>query len=78
VIGRTYQPPLKPTGTVNGRPATRFTYLPWQRALRRYLLSGNALVVLDPGAAGIAPGTLELVEHGRALGAADGYTLHKG
>ena len=76
VIGRTYQAPLRPHGTVDGRPATRVTYVPWQRALRRYLLSGDALVVLDPRAAGIAPGTLRLVEHGPALAAADGYIVH--
>jgi alpha-1,2-mannosyltransferase len=76
VIGRTYEAPLKPTGTVGGRPATRTTYAPWQHALRQYLLSGDALVVLDAHAAGIARGTLKTVEQGPALGAADGYIVH--
>jgi hypothetical protein len=75
VIGRSYHAPLKPTGTVDGRPATRTTYGPWQRALRAYLESGDALVVLDPHSAGVARSTLRLVEHGPALAAADGYTV---
>ncbi len=78
VIGRTYQAPLEPTGTVHGRPATRKTYAPWQRAIHRYLTSGQAVVVLDPHAAGIAASTLHLVEKGRVVAHADGYRVHRG
>jgi hypothetical protein len=79
VIGRTYQPPLKPTGVVDGRPAVRRTYAPWQQALGQYLLSGSAVVVLDPHAAGIAASTLRLVERGPAFADddGDGYRLHE-
>lgn len=77
VIGRLYSPPLKPHGTdANGRPYGRKTYPPWQAAIRRYLLSGDAVVVLDPNAAGISRRTVRRVTRGAVLGRSGDYVVH--
>lgn len=67
MIGRTYEPPSKPIGSVNGRKATRATYAPWQQALQTYLLSANVVVVLNPRADGMIGTTLRAVDQGRLL-----------
>ena len=77
VIGRSYAAPLKPTGRIHGTAVGRRTYLPWQRALLRYLRSGNTVVVVDPRAAGISRQTLREITRGPVIERAGGYVVHR-
>lgn len=67
VTGRTYDVDDEPLS----RPANRL----WQRDLRRYLLSGDAVIVIRDGT-GLAPATMDAVTDHPVLDRSHGYTVY--
>jgi hypothetical protein len=68
VSGRTYD-----VDSEGNRP--RPDNIRWQRAVRRYLLSGNAVILIRPGT-GLSTATRRAITNHRALVSADGYTVY--
>lgn len=76
VTGRTYAPDMvvrRPGGRRVPRDANRV----WQRALRDYLLSGDAVIIRRAGDTGMVPGTWEAIRSGGVLAAADGHVVYR-
>ncbi|MGI8761406.1 MAG: glycosyltransferase 87 family protein [Jatrophihabitantaceae bacterium] len=76
VTGRTYGPdaaPLDAAGVPVGRPENQ----KWQRDLRAYLLSGNAVIIIRADGTGPSAATWATVRRGGVLAAADGYVVYR-
>ena len=71
VTGRTYGVDAPPSD----RFLSRSTTPRWQRDLRRYLLSGDAVIVVRPGT-GYSRATRRAIARHRVLGTADGYIIY--
>ena len=76
VTGRTYAPDMSLRGRGGSRVA-RAANTKWQRAVRDYLLSGNAVVVLRPRDAGISPSTLGDIAAGGVLATDGVHTIYR-
>jgi hypothetical protein len=70
VTGRTYAPDMEVRGP-DGRSVPRIANRRWQRALRDYLLSGDAVILMRARDAGVSPATWDAVRGGGIL-ATDG------
>ncbi len=73
VTGRTYAPDMD-LRTHDGKRLPRSANPRWQRALRDYLLSGDAVVIVRATQAGISAATLRALRRGRVL-ATDGIYI---
>jgi hypothetical protein len=67
VSGRTYAPDMAVRG-LDGRRLSRSANPRWQQAVRDYLLSGDAVILLRANDAGISPATQAAIESGEVLG----------
>ena len=70
VTGRTYASDMA-VRDQDGRRVPRMDNARWQRALREYLLSGDAVIIMRAKDAGISPGTWDAIVGGGIL-ATDG------
>ena len=70
VTGRTYASDMNVRGE-DGRRVSRVANLRWQQALRDYLLSGDAVIIMRAKDVGIGPSTWEAIVGGGIL-ATDG------
>jgi uncharacterized membrane protein len=56
---------------------SRFTDRPWQRSARRYLRSGDAVIILRPEATGLSRHTRHAVERDGRLATAGGHSVYR-
>ena len=66
VTGRTYAPDMDVRGE-DGRRVARMANARWQRALRDYLLSGDAVIIMRARDAGISAATWDEIVAGGIL-----------
>jgi hypothetical protein len=67
VSGRAYAPDMAVRG-LDGRRLSRSANPRWQQAVRDYLLSGDAVILLRADEAGISPATQAAIDSGAVLG----------
>jgi hypothetical protein len=72
VTGRTYDV----DASTGSRSTPRVDNTRWQRDLRRYLLSGDAVILIRSGT-GAAPSTKDAVSGHPVLRTSDGYTIYR-
>ena len=66
VTGRSYEPDMRVRGE-DGRRLPRLANPRWQQALRTYLLSGDAVIIMRANDVGISPSTWEAIVGGGIL-----------
>jgi hypothetical protein len=71
VSGRTYD-----VDSPSGKFVSRVRNAKWQRDIRAYLLSGNALILIRP-ATGLSPATRAAVSRGTVLARSGGYVVYE-
>jgi alpha-1,2-mannosyltransferase len=76
VTGRTYAPDMA-VRRPDGQRIPRDANLVWQRALRDYLLSGDAIIIRRATDTGMSPGTWEAIRGGGVLAAQDGQVVYR-
>jgi alpha-1,2-mannosyltransferase len=76
VTGRTYAPGLSEY-YADGAPVPRRANARWQRDLRAYLMSGNAVVIIRARGTGLSPSTTAAIERGGVLGSARGVVVYR-
>jgi hypothetical protein len=76
VTGRTYAPDMA-VRRPDGERVPRDANLVWQRALRDYLLSGDAVIIRRATDTGMSPGTWEAIRGGGVLAAQDGQVVYR-
>jgi hypothetical protein len=76
VTGRTYAPDMA-VQRPDGQRVPREANLVWQRALRDYLLSGDAVIIRRAADSGMSPGTWEAIRSGGVLAAQDGQVVYR-
>jgi alpha-1,2-mannosyltransferase len=76
VTGRSYAPDMA-VRRPDGQRVPRDANLVWQRALRDYLLSGDAVIIRRATDSGMSPGTWEAIRGGGVLAAQDGQVVYR-
>jgi len=76
VTGRTYAPDMA-VRRPDGQRVPRDANLVWQRALRDYLLSGDAVIIRRATDSGMSPDTWEAIRSGGVLAAHDGQVVYR-
>jgi hypothetical protein len=61
----------------DGQRVPRDANLVWQRALRDYLLSGDAIIIRRATDTGMSPDTWEAIRVGGVLAAQDGQVVYR-
>jgi hypothetical protein len=49
----------------------------WQRDLRRYLLSGQAVIVVRRAGSGVSPATMTILRRGAVLATEGGHAVYR-
>ena len=76
VTGRTYAPDMDVRG-LDGEAVPRLANPRWQREVRDYLLSGDAVILVRARDAGIGPATWEAIRAGGVLGSDGRHTVYR-
>ncbi len=76
VTGRTYAPGLAEY-YADGARVPRRDNSRWQRDLRAYLMTGNAIVIIRAPGTGLSPSTTAAIEHGGVLATAHGVVVYR-
>ncbi|MCA1674257.1 MAG: hypothetical protein LC799_19395, partial [Actinobacteria bacterium] len=76
VTGRTYASDMNVRGQ-DGRRVSRIANPRWQRALRDYLLSGDAVIIMRAKDVGISPATWDAIVGGGVLATDGAYVVYR-
>ncbi len=76
VTGRTYAPDMR-VRRPDGQRVPREANLRWQRALRNYLLSGEAVIIRHSTASGMSRRTWDEIRSGGVLASEDGHVVYR-
>ena len=76
VTGRTYASDMDVRGE-DGRPVPRLANPRWQEALRTYLLSGDAVIIMRAKDVGISPPTWEAIVGGGILATEGAHSIYR-
>lgn len=76
VTGRTYAPGFTEY-YADGARVPRRANVTWQRDLRSYLMSGNAIVIIRAPGTGLSPSTTAAIERGGVLASSHGVVVYR-
>ncbi len=76
VTGRTYASDMS-ARDLDGRSVSRTANLRWQRALRDYLLSGDAVIIMRAKDVGISPTTWDAILGGGILATDGAHVIYR-